>query len=325
MPNVSRRRFIASTIAAAAASLGGPVLASGFPSRPIRLVVPYSAGGGSDVVGRLIAQKLTETTGWTVVVENKAGASGMIGTDAVAKSPADGYALLLADAAHATNAAIQPKSPFDPVKDFAPLTLVGASPQLLVAHPSFPANSLKELLAMPRDQVSMFAVGTPGQGSVPHLMLELLKLKTGIQVVHVPYKGGALALSDAVGGQVPMVINSVPACMPHIKAKRLKVLAIASAARDPRLPDVQTFSESVPGLVASSWYGVMAPAKTPADAMQQLNTAIGTVLDQPDVKAKLSEAFIDPMPRGPLAFSNFLSEEMARWQSVVKQTGVSLN
>jgi tripartite-type tricarboxylate transporter receptor subunit TctC len=325
MNDISRREFVASALLLATASMNGTAFANAYPNRPIRLIVPYGAGGGSDFVGRLIAQKLTETAGWNVVVDNKAGASGLIGTDAAAKSAADGYTLLLADAAHATNAAVQPKTPFDPIKDFSSLTLVGSSPQLLVAHPSLPANSLRELLALPRDRTRQMGVGTPGQGSAPHLLYETLKFKTGMELVHVPYKGGSAALTDAVGGQIPLVINSVPACMPHIEAKRLKVLAIASTQRHPKLPDVQTFSESVPGIVGNAWYGVMAPAKTPAEVLQQLNAAIDTVLALPDVKSKLAGAFIDPMPMGPQAFSKYLAEEIARWQTVVKQTGVTLN
>ncbi|WP_431120942.1 tripartite tricarboxylate transporter substrate binding protein [Variovorax paradoxus] len=325
MPSICRRDFVASAFLMAAGLGSGRTFAGGFPSRPIRLVVPYGPGGGSDFVARLMAQKLTETAGWNVVVDNKAGASGLIGTDAAAKSAADGYTLFLADAAHATNAAVQPKMPFDPIRDFSPLTLVGTSPQLLVAHPSLPANFLRELIALPRAQVREYGVGTPGQGSVPHLLCETLKRKTGMELVHVPYKGGSAALTDAVGGQVAMVINSVPACMPHIEAKRLKVLAIASATRHPKLPDVQTFSESVPGMVGGAWYGVMAPAGVPADLLQQLNAAIGKVLDLPDVKARLESSFVDPMPRGPQAFSKYLNEEIVRWKSVVKETGVTIN
>jgi len=325
MPSICRRDFVASAFLMATGLGSGRAFAGSFPSRPIRPIVPYGPGGGSDFVARLMAQKLTETAGWNVVVDNKAGASGLIGTDAAAKSAADGYTLFLADAAHATNAAVQPKMPFDPIRDFSPLTLVGSSPQLLVAHPSLPANSLRELLALPRARVREYGVGTPGQGSVPHLLYETLKRKTGMELVHVPYKGGSAALTDAVGGQVAMVINSVPACMPHIEAKRLKVLAIASVTRHPKLPDVQTFSESVPGMVGSAWYGVMAPARMPADLLQQLNAAIDKVLDLPDVKARLEGSFVDPMPRGPQAFSNYLNEEIARWKSVVKETGVTIN
>lgn len=325
MLTLSRRGVLASALAATAASIGRPAFASGFPNKPIKLVVPYSPGGGSDFIARLFAQKLTETMGWSVIVDNKAGAAGMIGTDNVAKSPPDGYTLLLVDTAHATNAAVQPKLPFDPIQDFAPITLIGSSPQLLVANPGLQANSLKELLAMPASQASKLAVGTPGQGSAPHLLFEQLKFKTGLGAVHVPYKGGALALSDAVGGQVPMVINSIPACMPHIQAKRLKVLAIATAARDPRLPGVQTFAETVPGFEGAAWYGFVAPAKVPTEVMQQLDAAIGKVLDLPEVKSRLSEAFIDGMPRGPAAFTKFMNDDLARWQSIVKQTGFTPN
>lgn len=325
MNSFSRRNFVALAVSASAGSLAGSVWADAFPNRPIRLVVPYAPGGGADMVARTVAQRLTETLGWSVVVDNRAGANGMIGADNVAKSAADGYTLLLTDAAHATNPAVQPKVPFDPIKDFAPLTLIGSSPQLLVANPSYAANSLKELLAMPQEQVRGAGVGTTGPGSVAHLLLESLKLKSGVDLVHVPYKGGSAALTDAVGGQIPLVINSVPACMPHVEAKRLKVLAIASPSRHPKLPQVQTFTESASGIVGSAWYGVLAPAKTPPDVLRQLSAALEKTLDLPDVKAKLAGAFIDPMPAGPQAFAKFLGEEIARWQSVAKQTGITVN
>lgn len=323
MNKLSRRDFIAFAATMAAGSMPGVAFADTFPSRPIKLVVPYAPGGGADFIARTIAQKLTETAGWNVIVENKPGANALIGTDAVAKSPADGYTVLFTDTAHATNAAVQPKTSFDTVKDFAPLTLIGSSPQLLVAYPGFAANSLKELLALPPDKATGLSVGTGGQGSVAHLLLEQLKLKTRLDLVHVPYKGGGAALTDVVGGQIPMVINSIPACMPHIEAKRLKVLAIASPERNPKLPNVQTFSDSVPGVVGSAWYGVLVPAKTPPDIRQQLNAAIQNVLALPDVKAKLAAAYVDPLPGGPEAFSKHLDEEIARWQAVVKQAGIT--
>lgn len=325
MPNLSRRDFVSLAILTASASTSFSSLANGYPNRVIRLIVPYSAGGGADMVARTIAQRLTETLGWNVVVDNRAGANGLIGSDAVAKSAADGYTLLLTDAAHATNAALQPKSPYDPIKDFAPLTLVGSSPQLLVAHPSLPANSLKELLTLPQQQLQTMGVGTTGQGSVAHLVLETLKAKTSLDFTHVPYKGGAAALTDAVSGQIPLVINSMPACMPHVEAKRLKILAIASPERHPKLPQVQTFAESTPGVEGSAWYGLLAPSKTPTDLLQQISAAVAKVLELPDVKAKFAGAYIDPMPTGGPAFTKFLTSEIGRWQSVVKQTGVKLN
>lgn len=325
MTMLSRRGFAALAASAAATSAVGTAFAGGFPNRSVRLVVPYGPGGGADMVARTLAQQITENLGWSIVVDNRAGANGMIGADNVAKSPADGYTLLLTDAAHATNPAVQPKMPFDALRDFAPITLAGSSPQLLVANPSFPANSLKEMLALPRGQVRGAGVGTTGPGSVAHLLLEWLKLKTGMDLVHVPYKGGGAALLDAVGGQIPLVINSVPACMPHVEAKRLKVLAIASTARNPRLAEVQTFSESTPGIVGSAWYGVLAPAQTPPDVLKQVNSALQKALESPNVKSKLAGAFIDPMPPGPQAFTKFLGEEIARWRSIAQQTGISAN
>jgi tripartite-type tricarboxylate transporter receptor subunit TctC len=325
MKILSRRSFVASGISFAVAGICPKVSAQSFPSKPIRIVVPYAPGGGSDFVARLIGQKLLETSGFTVVVDNKPGASGLIGTDYAAKAPADGYVLLLADAAHATNPAVYPKIPYDPIKDFVPLTLVGSSPQLLVANPQFPANSLKELLAMPRDQTQKLGVGTNGLGSGPNLLYEMLKLKTGLTLVHVPYKGGAAALTDVIAGQIPLAINSIPACMPHIQARKLKALAIATRARDPRLPGVQTFAESASGIVVSSWYGFLAPAHAPPDVIEKLTTAITRVLDLPEVKSKFADAFIDPMPRGPQALSAFLDAETRQWKSVVAQTGFKMD
>ncbi|WP_295542129.1 tripartite tricarboxylate transporter substrate binding protein [uncultured Pseudacidovorax sp.] len=325
MTQMSRRHFARLPLALGAAALPWRSWAGGYPQRPVRCVVPYSAGGGADLVARMLAQRLTESLGWNVVVDNRPGANGMIGSDVVAKSAPDGHTLLLADTAHATNAALQPRLPFDPVKDFAPITLVGSSPQLLVAHPSFPANSLQEMLALPRAKVQGAGVGTTGQGSVAHLLCEMLKLKTGMDLVHVPYKGGSAALGDAAAGQIPLAINAMPACMPHVEARRLKVLAIASPARSPRLPQVQTVAETVPGLVGSAWYGLLAPARTPQDVQHELGAAVAAALEQPEIKAKLAGAYIDPLPGGPAAFAQFLAEDIARWQAVVRQTGISLN
>ena len=241
-----------------------------YPSQPVRLVVPYAPGGGSDFTGRLIAQKLQETAGFTVIVDNRAGAAGMLGTEVVARAPADGYTLLYADVAHGINPAVYPKAKYDPVKSFAPITLVGAAPQVLVAHPSFPANSLKELLAMPREQRQTIAVGTPGQGSGPHLTYELLRTRIGLELVHVPYKGGGPALADAINGQIPLVMNAMPPVMPHLQSGKLKALAIATPERHPRLPDVQTYAESAPGVVVYNWYGFLAPAGTPTEVTNRL-------------------------------------------------------
>jgi len=324
MTTISRRGLLA---AGAVAGLPWPLARAqgSYPSQPVRLVVPYAPGGGSDFTGRLVAQKLQETAGFTVIVDNRAGAAGMLGTEVVARAPADGYTLLYADVTHGINPAVYPKAKYDPVKSFAPITLVGAAPQVLVAHPSFPANSLKELLAMPREQQKTIAVGTPGQGSGPHLTYELLRARIGLELVHVPYKGGGPALNDAINGQIPLVMNAMPPVMPHLQSGKLKALAIATPQRHPRLPDVQTYAESAPGVVVYNWYGFLAPAGTPAEVTNRLAEHIARILALPDVKEKFDGAFLDPMPQGSVEMARFLDEEVRQWKAVAVQTGISLD
>lgn len=321
MTSIDRRHLVLSVAALTALAASRAASAQSALGKPVRIVVPYGVGGGADFAARLIGQKLTDTAGIKVIIDNKPGASGIVGSDHVAKSPPDGSVLLFCDSTHSLNTAVNPKTPYDPVKDFRPLTLIGSSPQLLVAHPSFAANSLKELLAMPREMSKNLAIGSSGLGGAPHMTYELLHLKSGLTLVHVPYKGGGPALTDAVSGQIPLVVNSVPACMPHIVNKKLKPLAIASPQRDPRLPDVQTFAESVPGLVVYNFYGVLAPARTPTDVAEPLTQAIVRVLDLPEVKERFAEAFLDSMPRGEKAFASFLANDLALWKIVAVQTG----
>ena len=322
MNKLSRRTLLATTPFAA---LPARAQAS-YPSQPIRLVVPYAPGGGSDFTGRLVAQKLQESgAGYSFIVDNRPGAAGMIGTEVVARAPADGYTLLYADVAHGINPAVYSKARYDPVKNFAPITLVGASPQVLVAHPSFPANSLKELLAMPSEQRQKIAVGSPGQGSGPHLTYELLRAKVGFDLVHVPYKGGGPALNDAINGQIPLVMNAMAPVMPHLQSGKLKPLAIATAERHPRLPEVQTYAESAPGVVVYNWYGFLAPAGTPPEVTERLARDIARVLALPDVKEKFDAAFLDVMPQGSAEMARFLDEEVGRWKQVAAQTGIALD
>lgn len=324
MTLLSRRSLLA---AGAVAGLFAPAARAQapYPSQTIRLVVPYAPGGGSDFTGRLVAQKLQETAGYSLIVDNRAGAAGMLGTEIVARAPADGHTLLYADVAHGINPAVYSKARYDPVKSFVPITLVGASPQVMVAHPSFPANSLKELLAMPREQLQKIAVGTPGQGSGPHLTYELLRTKVGLDLVHVPYKGGGPALNDAINGQIPLVMNAMAPVMPHLQSGKLKALAIATAARHPRLPEVQTYAESAPGVVVYNWYGFLAPAGTPPEVTNKVATDIARVLLLPDVKEKFDAAFLDPMPQGSTEMARFLDAEVRQWKTVATETGVSLD
>ena len=323
MTSLSRRGLLAAT---AALPFAGAHAQGAYPSQQIRLVVPYAPGGGSDFTGRLVAQKLQELGGgYQFIVDNRPGAAGMLGTEIVARAPADGYTLLYADVAHGINPAVYSKARYDAIKSFAPVTLVGASPQVMVAHPSFPANSLKELLAMPREQMQKVAVGTPGQGSGPHLTYELLKAKVGLDLVHVPYKGGGPALADAINGQIPLVMNAMAPVMPHLQSGKLKALAIATPQRHPKLPDVQTYAESAPGVAVFNWYGVLVPAGTPAAVTDKLAADIAKVLVLPDVKEKFDAAFLDPMPQGSAAMARFLDEEVKTWKAVAAQTGISLD
>jgi tripartite-type tricarboxylate transporter receptor subunit TctC len=302
------------------------VAADKYPSRPVRVVVPYPPGGGSDLTGRAIGQKLAESLGQTFVIDNRPGATGLIGTVIAAKASPDGYTIILADQPHSINALVYSRSPYDAIKDFAPLNLVATSPQIIAAHPSFSLNSLKELLALTPAQTSKFAVGTSGLASGPHMTYEWLRLKTGLTLNHVPYKGGGPSLVDAMAGQIPLVINAAPASFPHVRAGKLKALAITSARRHALLPNVPTFQEQgVKDFIAYQWYGVLAPAGTPRPVVELLNREINKALALPDIKERFTTVTLDITPGSPDDFRKFLENEDARWKSVVKQVNVRLD
>jgi tripartite-type tricarboxylate transporter receptor subunit TctC len=308
------------------APLTAATAAEKYPSRPVRMIVPYPPGGGSDITGRAIGAKLTEYLGQTVVIDNRPGATGLIGTELAAKAPADGYTILLADAPHTINALVYSKQRYDAIKDFTPLNLIATSPQALCAHPSFSANTFKELLAMPRTQTEKLAMGSSGLASGPHMLYEWLRLKTGLTLNHVPYKGGGPSLSDAVGGQIPLVMNAVPAAMVYIKSNRLKVLAISSAQRHPVLPNVPTFVESgVKDFVSFQWYGMLGPEGMPRDIVATLNRDINRALNAPDIRERFIGQTFDPTPGSPTDFLRLLESEDKRWRDVQKQVNVRLD
>ena len=297
-----------------------------YPLRPVRMIVPYPPGGGSDLTGRAIGQKLTEALGQTFVIDNRPGATGLIGTELAAKAPPDGYTIILADAPHTINALVYTRQRYDAIRDFEPLNLLATSPQALLAHPSFGAGTLKELLAMPRTQTEKLAMGSSGLASGPHMTYESLRLKTGLTLNHVPYKGGGPALAEAVGGQIPLVLNAVPAAMPYIKAGRLKALAITSPQRHALLPAVQTFQEAgVKDFVTFQWYGVLAPARTPQPIIATLNREINQALAATDVKERFASLTLDSTPGPPSAFLKLLEAEVARWKEVLKQVNIRLD
>ena len=321
------RRLIA-VVVATAALLPLPLQAADnvYPSRPVRMIVPYPPGGGSDITGRAIGNKLTEYLGQTFVIDNRPGATGLIGTLIASRAPADGYTILLADAPHTINSLVYSKPQYDAIKDFTPLNLVATSPQALLAHPKFSANNFRELLAMPRAQTEKLAMGSSGLASGPHMIYEALRLKTGLTLNHVPYKGGGPSLADATAGQIPLVMNAVPAALPHVRAGRLKVLAVTSPKRHPLLPDAATFVESgVADFISFQWYGMLGPAGLPPAVAATLNAAINKGLAAPDVRERFTGMTFDISIGSPEDFRKLLVSEDQRWKGVLKQVKIQLD
>jgi tripartite-type tricarboxylate transporter receptor subunit TctC len=322
------RQLLPALVALALLSTATAVYAadSAYPARPVRLIVPYPPGGGSDITGRAIGNKLTEYLGQTFVIDNRPGATGLIGTLIAARAPADGYTIILADAPHTINSLVYTKPPYDAIRDFTPVNLVATSPQALLANPKFNANTLKELLAMPRAQTEKLAIGSSGQASGPHMVYEWLRLKTGLTLNHIPYKGGGPSLADAAAGQIPLVINAVPAAMSHVKAGRLKVLAITSPQCHPLLPDAQTFVEAgVKDFVTFQWYGIFGPAGLPKGTVTTLNHSINKALAAPEVKNRFASLTFDSNVGSPEDFRKLLVAEDQRWKGVLQQVKIRLD
>jgi tripartite-type tricarboxylate transporter receptor subunit TctC len=318
-------RLAAACFATAAFSLPASS-AERYPVRPVRMIVPYPPGGGSDITGRAIGARLNEYLGQTFVIDNRPGATGLIGTELAARAPADGYTIILADAPHTINALVYTKKRYDAIRDFTPLNLIATSPQGLFANPAFSVNTFKELLAMPRAQTEKLAMGSSGLASGPHMLYEWLRLKTGLVLNHVPYKGGGPSLADAVAGQIPLVMNAVPAAFVHVKAKRLKPLAITSPQRHPLLPDTPTFVESgVKDFVSFQWYGMLGPAKMPKDVVAILNREINRALNSAEVRERFTSLTLDASPGSPEDFLKLLQSEDKRWRDVQAQVKVRLD
>lgn len=298
--------------------------AQAYPVKSIRIVVPFPAGGNADILARIYAQKLSDGFGQSVVVENRAGAAGIIGTQLVAKSPADGYTLLFGTTGtHTTNPAVYAKLPYDPLKDFAPVSNFADSPFLLVVHPSVPAASLKELIALAKARPGQLDYASFGIGSSAHLAGEMLRTMARINIVHIAYKGGPPALNDLLGGHVAFMFNSLPIVIPQVKSGRLRALALAAKRRSPNLPDMPTFAEAgVPNFEAGSWYGVMAPAGTPRDVITKLHAATVRILGLPEVKQRLATEGVDPIGNTPAEFADQINRDMARWAKVAKDAGI---
>jgi tripartite-type tricarboxylate transporter receptor subunit TctC len=312
------KRFFLACAAAAALT----VQAQDYPARPVRIVVPFAPGGVADNSARVVAEPLAQRLGQQVVVENRPGASGNIGTQQVAQSAADGYVLLLGfDGTMVINPHVFPKIPFDTLKDFAPVTKLGDATLILVAHPSVPARTLQEVIQL--SKVRPLAYGTSGTGGTPHLAGELLKQRTGAQLEHVPYKGGGPAVSDVVGGQIPLVFTAIASAQQYVRTSRLVGIGVPGAKRSSALPEVPTFQESgLAGFDVSAWTGIFAPAATPRAVIERLQKELAVVLHSPFVKERYAVLGIEPVGNSPEAFGAQVREDLARWEKVVRTANV---
>ena len=305
-------------------SLAASALGQSYPNRPIRLIVPFAPGGSADLVGRLLGQQLSESVGQPVVVENKGGASGMLGNEYVAKSPPDGYTLTVGTLGpFAVNQTLYEHVPYDNIRDFAPVTLTGISSHILVAHPSVPVQDVTELIALAKAKPGQLTFASSGTGNATHLTFELFKARAAIEIVHIPYKGGGPAMADLVGGQVMFSFASMASAVPFVKAGRLRAIAVSGAQRSALFPDVPTVGESgLPGFSSEDWQGVLAPAKTPADVVMKLNGEIARILALPEVKAKLAAAGFDAKSSTPEAFGQLIQAETLKWAKLLKGIGL---
>ena len=298
-----------------------------YPTKPIRLVVPFPAGGATDILAREVAKHLTDAWGQSVVVDNRPGAGGNIGSELVAKSAPDGYTLEMGTVGtHAINASLYSKMPYDHVKDFVPVILVAGVPNVLEVNPSVPVNSVQELIAYAKANPGKLNFASSGSGTSIHLSGELFKVMAGVQMTHVPYKGSAPALADLLGGQVQLMFDNLPPSLPQIKAGKLRALAVTSATRAPALPDVPTVAEAgLPGFEASSWFGVLAPAGTPPAIVAKLNAEIAKWLTSPEAKEKLASVGANIAGGTPEDFARHIQAETAKWAKVVKESGAKVD
>jgi tripartite-type tricarboxylate transporter receptor subunit TctC len=308
--------------------MGTPALvaAQAYPTKTVRIIAPFAAGSTIDILGRLITPKLFEALGQPVIVEDRPGAGGMLGLDFVAKSPPDGHTLVIgALGPLAMNPALYPKTPFDPVKDFAAVSLLATGPVVIVVHPSIPARNVRELVELAKKRPGQLNFGSPGVGSSPHLTGELFKLITKTDIVHVPYKGNAEAITDLIGGQLSVVFTGVPPVVPLAKAGKVRLLATTGKQRLVNLPDVPTIREAgVEGADVLIWYGVVAPAATPKDVIARLNREIVKIMAAPEVREKFAQQGVDPASSTPEEFAQLIREEVTRWAKVIRSAGIKL-
>jgi tripartite-type tricarboxylate transporter receptor subunit TctC len=320
----SRRAALAACAVLAWCGAASAATSDGYPNRPVRAVVPFAPGGAVDIVARVTAQKLGEAMGQTVVVDNRAGAGGTLGTDIVAKARPDGYTLLIGSMGVAVNAVLYPKLPYDTLKDLAPVTMLAEQPNIVVVHPSVAAKSIRDLIALAKARPAQITYGSGGVGSNSHFATVLFLMMANVEMLHVPYKGLGPAITELVGGQVQMAVSNVSTALPHVKAGRLRLLAVTTKKRFGLFPDTPTVDESgVPGYESSGWYALWAPARTPADIVSKLNAEVTRLLATPVMKEQLGAQGLEAIPSTPETFTKRLRAEIEQWRKVVKATGAT--
>ena len=297
--------------------------ADAYPTRPIRLIVAYPPGGGTDIVGRMMAQKLPETLGQNVVIDNRGGATGTIGTDLAAHANPDGYTLLMGNVApNAINVSLFKKLPYDPVGDFAPVSLVAITPNILAVNPGVPVKSVNDLIALAKAKPGTLNFPSSGVGSSSHLAGELFKILAKVDMVHVPYKGGGPALVDTISGQMQIMFATMPAAMPHVKSGKVRPVAVTTEKRSQAMPELPTISETIKGYEAATWYGMLAPAGTPRALVSRLHEAVVKTLAAPDMRERLGAQGFEPVGNTPAEFAAYIKSEIAKWGRVIREAGI---
>ena len=324
MTKITSRLLRAFFILIAMVSLAPIVMGQqAYPNKPVRIIVPYPPGGTADIVGRTIAEKLGVLWGQSVIVENRAGAGGTIGVDAVAKAAPDGYTMVLGVTGPLTIApSINAQLAYDPLRDLVPITLVAAVPSLIAIHPSVPARDLKELIALAKSQPGKLTFASAGTGTSVHIAGELFKSMAGVDIIHVPYKGGAPALNDLLGGQVSMIIENMPQLLPQVRAGKIRALAVTSQQRSPTLADLPAVAEILPGYEATTWFGLLAPAKTPQEIVRKVQSDVAKIGMLPDVKERFTGLGADVIASTPEAFAKHLQSELVRFSKVIKDANI---
>jgi tripartite-type tricarboxylate transporter receptor subunit TctC len=318
-------RYLASTLLVCL-PLVATAQASDFPTKAIRIVVPFPPGGATDAAARLVAVKMAEHWGQPVLVDNRAGAGGNVGSELVAKSPADGYTLVMGvTGSHAINTSLYARMPYDPVADFVAISQVAVVPNVLVVHPSVPAKNLAELMALAKKEPGKLNYASLGNGTAAHLGMEMLKSEAGVDITHVPYKGSAPAVSDLLAGQVQMMVDGLPSALPHVKAGKLRAIALTSLHRAPSLPDLPTIAETYPGFYADAWSGLFAPKGTPQPVVDKLSAEVQRILKLPEVREKLAALGAEPVGSTQAEFAVHVKKEIGKWAKVVKTSGAKVD